>query len=73
MENIHPLDVWRKRRLMTSKQMALILQISPAAISRIVHGNRLPSLSLVKKISKQTGISPGELRPDLAKIFGKTR
>lgn len=43
------------------------LGVTPSTITRILRGERKPSVELARRISKATGIAVGRLRPD---IFG---
>jgi len=77
MDHIHPLQAFREKQTppLSQRQLADMLGVSTAAISRWEAGERKPDGELVPMISEKTGISPAELRPDLAALMGpdKTR
>ena len=47
--------------------LARRLGVEPSTVTRILNGERKPSVELAKRIENLTGISRAELRPD---IFG---
>lgn len=47
--------------------LARKLGVEPSTVTRIIRGERRPSVDLVKRIESLTGIPRAELRPD---IFG---
>lgn len=47
--------------------LARRLGVEPSTVTRIIRGERKPSVDLVKRIESLTGISRAVLRPD---IFG---
>lgn len=47
--------------------LARKLGVEPSTVTRIIRGERKPSVELVKRIESLTGIPRAELRPD---IFG---
>ncbi len=67
----HPLTAYRDAHGINKSQLAQLLGTSRAAITRWESGARLPSEGLLARITKKTGISARDLRPDLARIIGK--
>lgn len=47
------------------QEMADDLDISPSYLSRIVNGDRDVPVSLIKKLARKIGMSPGELLDEL--------
>jgi DNA-binding transcriptional regulator YdaS (Cro superfamily) len=67
MENI---ITWRKsQEIKTQEHAAKLMGISVPYLSMIENGQRKIGVSKIARISKVTGISRQELRPD---IFGET-
>jgi plasmid maintenance system antidote protein VapI len=60
---------WLAENEMTAAALARRLDASRSAVHRIVTGERNPSPSMARKLSKVTGIPMAKLRPDLAKMF----
>lgn len=71
MESIHPLKSYRESQSppLSQEQMAALLGVSKASVSRWETGERKPEQALVPRISAKTGIHPAKLRPDLAGLF----
>jgi transcriptional regulator with XRE-family HTH domain len=68
---MHPLRAWRERHepKMSRASLARLLEVSPAQITRWEAGQRDISIKAIARISKITGISPAELRPDFAQVL----
>lgn len=68
MERIHPLKAYRERQAppLTQNQLAELLGVSTATISRWETGIRKVDPDLLPSVAEKTGIAPVELRPDLA-------
>lgn len=60
---------WLTDNEMTAAALARQLEASRSAVHRIVKGERTPSPSMARKLSKVTGIPMAKLRPDLAEMF----
>jgi transcriptional regulator with XRE-family HTH domain len=71
MENIHPLKAYRERQdpPLTQDQLADLLGVSKAVVSRWEAGERQPGVGIIPTITEKTGISARELRPDLAGLM----
>lgn len=71
---IHPLKAYRERQNppLTQEQLADLLGVTKAAVSRWESGERQPDQNLLLHIAEKTGIPPRELRPDLAELFAAT-
>jgi transcriptional regulator with XRE-family HTH domain len=71
MEHIHPLQAFREKQdpPLNQRELADLLGVSTAAVSRWEAGERKPELELLPVIAEKTGIAPAELRPDLAGLF----
>lgn len=71
MEAVHPLKAFRDRQdpPLTQEQLAVLLGVSKASVSRWETGERKPELALLDGITAHTGIPAAELRPDLAGLF----
>lgn len=69
----HPLEAFRKEQTppLNQRQLADLLGVSTAAVSRWESGERRIDEDLLRNIQRKTGIHPGKLRPDLAKLFKK--
>ena len=72
MEGIHPLKAYRKNHKppMSRAELARLLNVTRATVHRWENGDRQIDRVLVPDVAEKTGISPRELRPDLAEIFG---
>jgi transcriptional regulator with XRE-family HTH domain len=68
---IHPLQQFRDRHEppLSRRDLAKLLGVSPASVTRWENGKRLPEKKLLPLISEQTGISPEQLRPDIAELM----
>jgi transcriptional regulator with XRE-family HTH domain len=71
MESIHPLKAFRELRQLSPADLARLLEVSPAAVSRWESGERNVDRRLLPKITEKTGISAKELRPDLAELMSE--
>lgn len=60
---------WLADNEMTAAALAKRIEASRSAVHRIVTGERNPSPSMARKLSKVTGIPMAKLRPDLAEMF----
>ena len=71
METVPPLRAYREKQEppLTQDQLAELLGVSKPTVSRWETGERRVDIDLIPKISEVTGISPAELRPDLASLF----
>lgn len=71
MEPNHPLKSYRLQQKppMSQEQLAELLGVSKASVSRWETGEREPDVTLVPIISQVTGIVAEKLRPDLANLF----
>ncbi len=73
MEARQPLQAlidFRTARQMTSAALAEYLEESPPTVSRWETGARKIDKDKLPKVVEKTGISPRELRPDLAELMG---
>lgn len=75
MESIHPLKIFRERQTppLTQEQLADVLGVSKAAVSRWEAGARRIDDELLPKVSEVTGIPRTELRPDLVRLLDDSR
>lgn len=64
---------WLAENEMTAAALAKRIEASRSAVHRIVTGERNPSPSMARKLSKVTGIPMAKLRPDLAEMFRGNR
>ena len=71
MERVHPLKEFRERQTppLTQDQLADLLGVSKASISRWESGRRKVDQELLPKVADRTGIDPSELRPDIADLM----
>jgi transcriptional regulator with XRE-family HTH domain len=71
MNRVHPLKEFRERQIppLTQDQLADLLGVSKASVSRWESGARKVDQELLPKVSDRTGISPSELRPDIADLM----
>lgn len=65
----HPLCKYRSENGLTLKDVANMVGVEHASLSRIESGRQNPSMELAARIAKATGIHIGDLRPDVYKIF----
>jgi transcriptional regulator with XRE-family HTH domain len=71
MESTHPLKAYRERQVppLTQDQLADLLGVSKAVVSRWEAGERQPGKEIIPIITEKTGIPARELRPDLAALM----
>jgi DNA-binding transcriptional regulator YdaS (Cro superfamily) len=71
MDMTHPLKKFREKQTppLSQRALAKILGVSWASISRWESGVRAPLPRHLKMIARKTGVSPRELRPDLARAM----
>lgn len=69
----HPLTDFRERQdpKLNLVELASLLEVSVASISRWEAGERKIDEGLLARISERTGIPARELRPDLAELFAE--
>lgn len=65
----HALCRYRNENGLTLKDIATLVGVEHATLSRIESGLNNPSPELAKRITKVTGIHFADLRPDLYRIF----
>jgi tellurite methyltransferase len=68
----HPLRRYRQEKRLTQNALAIRLGVYSITVSRWESGRRNIDVELLPRISRLTGISPAELRPDLAALFEST-
>ena len=70
-EQVHPLRAYRERQdpPMNRRQLADLLGVSTASVSRWEAGERKPDEGALLRIMKKTGIPASALRPDLAELL----
>ncbi len=75
MQPNHPLKTYRLRQNppLSQDQLAELLGVSKASVSRWETGERKPEETLIPVISEVTGIAPEKIRPDLANLFRRRR
>lgn len=66
---MHPLRKYRDCHKLSQRALAQRLGVSRITIIRWENGHRQIDSDLLPDIEEKTGISPRELRPDLAKIM----
>lgn len=59
----HPLKVFRKKRDLTQADLATLLGVTKATISRWETGERAPRRSDIWRIASKTGLTPVDLLP----------
>jgi transcriptional regulator with XRE-family HTH domain len=71
MAYVHPLRAYRERQdpPINRRQLADLLGVSTAAVSRWEAGERKPDEDVLPLIVAKTGIPAAELRPDLARLM----
>ena len=69
MTKVHPIRVYRLERQLTQGQLANQLKVDRVTVARWENGTRNIDPEKLREIAKITGISPAELRPDLAYIM----
>lgn len=69
--NKNPLRAWRERQVppLNSRQLANLLDVSTATMSRWETGKRLPDGDQLLLILEKTGITAAEMRPDLVRLL----
>ena len=65
----HPLRTYRQQQHMSQEEMASLLGVTVATVSRWETGDRLPDPDKLPLIEEKTGLAPAQLRPDMSKIF----
>lgn len=72
MANNHPLARYRAANgALTQEALGKELGVTGVTVSRWESGVRMPDKDLLPQISKITGISAKELRPDLAELMNE--
>ena len=73
MDCTHPLKQFRERQSppLTQDQLADLLGVSKASVSRWEAGIRRIDEELLPRVVEKTGIAPSELRPDLADLMAQ--
>jgi transcriptional regulator with XRE-family HTH domain len=68
---MHPLTAYRKRQSppLTQGALAAKFGVARTTVARWETGTRKIDDKLVPLLSEETGISPSELRPDLARLM----
>jgi transcriptional regulator with XRE-family HTH domain len=71
MKQVHPLRAYRERQdpPLNRRQLADLLGVSTASVSRWEAGERKPDEEVLLRIVKKTGIPASVLRPDLAELL----
>jgi transcriptional regulator with XRE-family HTH domain len=71
MKRAHPLKEFRERQTppLRQDQLADLLGVSKASVSRWESGARKVDRELLSKVAVRTGIAPSELRPDIADLM----
>lgn len=71
MDGSHPLKAFRENHEppLSRAELASLLGVSRFTVHRWEEGDRKINRELVPTISEKTGISPRDLRPDLAEII----
>jgi transcriptional regulator with XRE-family HTH domain len=67
----HPLREFRQSQCMSQEELAALLGVTVATVSRWETGDRLPDPDKLPLIEEKTGLAPAQLRPDMSKIFGE--
>jgi len=65
----HPLQTFRQNKRLSQGQLAAMLGVDRTTIWRWETGVRHINAELVPVVSEKTGISPADLRPDLAELL----
>lgn len=70
-ESTHPIRKFRKAQQppMTLDDLAALVGVTPATLSRVETGAMALSVDLAKKVAINTGIPMATLCPDLASMF----
>lgn len=71
MSTIHPLRAYRERHNppLDRTQLAKMLGVTAASVSRWESGKRRLDETIVSAISEKTGIPVADLRPDLSRLL----
>lgn len=64
----HPLVAFRKERKLTQKALAALLEVARETVARWETGRKIDD-DLLPRVAERTGISRGNLRPDLAALL----
>ncbi len=56
----HPLKIYRVANKIKSKDLAKAVGVSPSMISRIEHGDAVPSFHLLQRLCRETGLEADE-------------
>lgn len=69
----HPLRVFRERHdpPLSQEELAKLIGINRVAVTRWESGARQPPICRLAKIKEVTGISPLDLRPDIAELVNE--
>lgn len=65
----HPLRRWRKRQCITLRDVAKMIGLSAAALSRYETGSRKPPAKHIPALVRVTGIPAREFRPDIWELL----
>jgi len=68
-KRIHPLQAYREQHSLSRPAMAKILDVAPSTVWRWEKRKRDIKQNELMKVSGATGISPADLRPDLARLM----
>ena len=73
METVHPLKAYREKQdpPLSHEKLAALLGVTRETVSRWESGTRKIKPAILPVIAERTGISPSELRPDLASFLGE--
>jgi transcriptional regulator with XRE-family HTH domain len=73
MEGIHPLKAFRERQdpPLSQDDLAGLLGVARETVTRWESGARKIDEKKLPVVAGKTGISPKELRPDLAELLGE--
>ena len=71
MSDSHPLKTYREQQdpPLTQEDLARMLGVTKATISRWESGARKVDAEKLPEVSEKTGVSPADLRPDLAELM----
>lgn len=74
MDSIHPLKAFRETQnpRLTQDQLADLLGVSKASVSRWETGTRKLDEDLLPSVSAKTGIPKAKLRPDLVELLSES-
>jgi transcriptional regulator with XRE-family HTH domain len=65
----HPLKAFRDRQQLSPQALADLLGVARPTVIRWENGTRKPDVDKLTDIEAKTGITPGELRPELASVL----